>query len=338
MNIKLPTWEELISYESLYRAHRKARLGKRHKKEVIEFELNLSQNLWALHYELKYHKYNISGYHKFMIYDPKEREIQAISYRDRIVQHTLCDNYLTPLFEKKFIYDNCACRKGKGTHFALKRFKQFMQEFYNKHGNNGRIIKLDMAKYFNSINHDVLKNLLNKSIYDKDVLKLCHKVIDSYNFQENKGLPMGNQSSQCFALLYLNSIDHMLKEKLHIKYYVRYMDDIVMIVKDKLFAKTIINQVKISLEPLKICLNHKSQQIAFKNGVIFLGWKIFCPNRVILKVKKSLKLRIIEKIKYNIAIGGNLQESLVSYSGMFIHGNAICFFRYIQSVIHCKLL
>lgn len=95
-------WGKIISFESLYKAHRVARLGKRHKKEVIEFETLLGENLWSLHFDLKYNKYKVGGYHKFMIYDPKEREIQAITYRDRIIQHSLCDNYLTPLLEKHF--------------------------------------------------------------------------------------------------------------------------------------------------------------------------------------------------------------------------------------------
>lgn len=112
-------WERIIDFESLYKAHRKARLSKRYKKEVVEFENNLSENLWKLHYDLKYGKYEVGGYHSFMIYDPKEREIQAISYMDRVVQHSLCDNYLIPLLEKKLIYDNVACRKGKGSSLAF---------------------------------------------------------------------------------------------------------------------------------------------------------------------------------------------------------------------------
>ena len=109
-------FDEIMTFENLYRAHRRARLGKRHKKEVILFEANLSQNLWQLYYDLKYEKYSVGDYHKFMIYDPKEREFQAISYRDRVVQHCLCDNFLTPLLDCRLIYDNAACRRGK--HYA----------------------------------------------------------------------------------------------------------------------------------------------------------------------------------------------------------------------------
>lgn len=125
------SFEEIISFENLYKAHRRARLCKRHKREVIEFELNLSENLWRLHYELKYGKYEIGEYNKFMVYDPKEREIQAIPYRDRVVQHTLCDNCLIPTLERYLIYDNTACRQGKGTHFAIKRLKSLCVSILN---------------------------------------------------------------------------------------------------------------------------------------------------------------------------------------------------------------
>ena len=126
-------FERIIDFETLYRAHRKARLSKRHKKEVIEFEANLSKNLWEMHYDLKYGKYKVGAYRKFMIYDPKEREIQAIGYRDRVLQHAICDNYLMPLLEKRLIYDNVACRRGRGTKQAYDRLRHFMTEHYKRY-------------------------------------------------------------------------------------------------------------------------------------------------------------------------------------------------------------
>lgn len=337
MAVELLSFEDVISYESLYRAHRRARLGKRHKKEVVEFELDLSKNLWELHYDLKYNRYEIGGYHKFMIYDPKEREIQAISYRDRVVQHALCDNYLTPLLESKYIYDNSACRKNKGTHFALDRLSKFMREFHNKYGKEGYFVKLDMAKYFNSIDHGVLKQKLRRVVGDDKILALCEKVIDSYNFESGKGLPMGNQSSQNFALLYLNEFDHFMKEQMGVKYYVRYMDDIVMIVRDRAFARELIWRAKAILEPHLIKLNHKSQIIPFSNGVIFLGWKMFYGGgKVVRKVKKQLKTRILQKIRGKICDRGcDIQASIVSYRGMLLHGDAVGFFNFICISLRC---
>ena len=126
------SFENIISFGSLLEAHKRARLSKQHKKEVIEFEIHLSRNLWALHYDLNYGKYQIGEYRKFTIYDPKKREIQAIPYRDRIVQHALCDKLLIPLLEKYLIDANCACRRGKGTDYAMKLLRSFMTRHYKK--------------------------------------------------------------------------------------------------------------------------------------------------------------------------------------------------------------
>ena len=136
------TYEELFTFENLYNSHLKARLCKRYKKEVIEFELNTGSNIMKLFNELKYQKYKISSYKTFYISDPKERRVDALSYRDRIVQHCLCDYYLTPLFERRLIYDNAATRPNKGTDFARKRLKHFYNDFYNKNKTNEGYIYL----------------------------------------------------------------------------------------------------------------------------------------------------------------------------------------------------
>ena len=268
-------FEEIISFETLYKAHSRARLSKRHKKEVVLFEVELSKNLWQIHNDLKYGRYKVGGYHNFMIYDPKEREIQAIGYRDRVVQHCICDNYLMPLLQKILIYDNCACRKGKGTSFALSRWRYFMAEHYKKFKQNGYFIKIDVSKYFPSINHDVLKQKLVKIVNDKRVLSLLFDIIDSYNYESNRGLPMGNQTSQCFALLYLNDVDKFVKEELKIKFYVRYMDDMLLIVEDILKAKKCIFEISNKLKENDLTVNPKSQSIRVSRGVDFLGWKFF---------------------------------------------------------------
>ncbi len=326
----MKTFEEIISFESLYRAHRRARLGKRHKKEVIEFELNLSQNLWQLHYDLKYGKYQVGGYHKFMIYDPKEREIQAIPYRDRVVQHALCDNYLIPLLEKKLIFDNAACRKNKGTQFALDRLSFFMKKFYRQHKLEGYFIKLDASKYFNNIDHAILKSKLAKIVKDEKVLGLIEKIIDSYSYSEGKGLPMGNQSSQSFALLMLDGFDRFIKEKMRVKYYVRYMDDIIMIVEDKSFARDIVRASREFLQTMGVRLNPKSQISTVKNGVIFLGRKMFLSEgKVVLKVKRELKVRIVQKLKLKVGQKQDVQSSRVSYAGFFCHCDSRSFFKYL---------
>ncbi len=320
----------------------RARLGKRHKKEVIEFEMNLSENLWKLHYELKYKKYKTGGYYSFVIYDPKKREIQAIGYRDRIVQHSLCDNYLMPLLEKHLIHDNAACRKGKGTHFAIKRLRYFMTEHYKQNGNGGYFVKVDVKKFFSYINHSVLKEKLKKLNIPEDVLSLLCTIIDSYQGELGVGLPMGNQSSQAFALFYLNDIDKVIKEKYRVKYYVRYMDDLIMLVDDREKADKLIKDIGGLLEKDKLIINPKSQVIPVKNGISFLGWTFhFSPTgKIIQKVKQESKKRMYKKAKLRKyqymtkRIGkANIEATKASYIGHLKFGNGYIFMKKIEKVL-----
>lgn len=326
--MKPANFEQIISFENLLKAHKRARLCKQHKKEVIEFELNLSKNLWQLHYDLKYHKYSIGEYRKFMIYDPKEREIQAIPYRDRIVQHSICDNLLIPLMENHLINANCACRVGKGTDYAIKLLRKFMTKHYRKYGKSGYFVKLDIKKYFPSINHEVLYKKLVRFNFDSDTNWLLHTVIDSYG--NGVGLPMGNQSSQCFALLYLDRIDRIIKEKLGVKFYVRYMDDMILLVSDKQTAQNCLQIIQSEVLKEKVFLNHKSQITNVKNGVEFLGWNFkFGKNgKIIQKVKNQSKKRIFQKYKNTVykyktkkITLEELQNSIASYKGHLLHGN-----------------
>lgn len=334
-------FDRIISFENLYKAHRRARLGKRHKKEVIEFEMRLSENLWRLHYELKYGKYQVGDYHRFMVYDPKEREIQAISYRDRVVQHSLCDNYLTPLLEKHLIYDNAACRQNKGTHFAIRRLRSFMTEHFKKYGFRGYFIKADVRKYFHNIDHTILKLKLEKLKIPSDILYLLYCIIDSYQDRLGFGLPMGNQTSQAFALLYLNDLDRIIKETFQIKHYIRYMDDLIMIIIEKKSADKIMKKIKNYLYRELLIINPKSQVLPLKNGISFLGWTFtFGQNGAIVqKPKKSSKARIIAKIKdkiylykQNIVSKEKLEATQISYLAHLKYGNNYYFLGKILNI------
>lgn len=237
-----------------------------------------------------------------MIYDPKKREIQAIPYSDRIVQHSLYDNLLIPLMKHHLINANCACRVGKGTDYAIKLLRQFMTKHYKKNGNSGYFVKLDIKKYFPSINHEVLYKKLARFNFDENINWLLHTVIDSYG--NGVGLPMGNQSSQCFALLYLDRIDRIIKEQLRIKFYVRYMDDMILLVQTKEEVAACLEKIRVEVLKEKVVLNHKSQIIKIKNGVEFFGWNFtFGKNGKIIQKKKSVKKKNIPKIqKYNLQI------------------------------------
>ena len=237
-------FEKVWDFKNLYEAHKKARLGKRDKTEVIEFEMRLAENLTRLSDEIRTKTYRLGGYYSFMIYDPKEREIQALHYADRVVQHCLCDQVVGPLIDRHLIFDNAACRQGKGTLFAIQRLTLFMQKYYWKFGAQGYVLKCDIRKYFNNIDHEILKDKFRRIIDDPDIRQLLEQIIDSYEYSPGKGLPMGNQTSQWFALYYLDGLDRLIKEQFRVKYYSRYMDDCVLICRDKDELRKILKAAK----------------------------------------------------------------------------------------------
>lgn len=218
----LTSFEVMADFNQLYSAYLESRKGKRWKCAVVRFEVNVLENIMFLHFMLTKRKYRPSPYNYFLVHEPKERLIMYNGFRDKIIQHSLCDNVLGPLLSKTFIYDNYASQKGKGTHFGLDRLKSFMQRYYRQFGADGWVLKCDISKYFYRINHDVLKSQLRRVIHDPDVLWLLDLIIDS---TEGPGIPIGNHTSQWFAILYLSGMDHMIKERLGIKFYGRYMDD-----------------------------------------------------------------------------------------------------------------
>ena len=210
-------YEDIFTFVNLIKAHRKVRRSKLHKNEVVEFELNKSHELYKLYEELNRKTYQISPYRTFYIYEPKKRRVDATPYRDRVVQNCFVDNYLFPLLENRLIYDNAACKKNKGTDFARNRLKAFLLDAYKKYGLNFYVLTFDIHHYFESINHNILKDKIRKIIKNKEILEFVLMVIDSFNKDTNVGVPLGNQTSQCFALYYLDNFDRVIKEKYRIQ-------------------------------------------------------------------------------------------------------------------------
>ncbi len=334
MPMESPTWyEKVCDFQNLYRAHLRARQGKRGKTEVIQFELNLAENLARMSEELKRHSYKMSGYYHFTIYEPKKREIFAAYYRDRVLLHCICDEILAPVIGPRLIYDNAACQIGKGTHFALDRFSKFLREHYKKYGKEGYVLKCDIAKYFANIDHEVLKTQLTKIIPDSDVCSLLLQYIDSYETEgkPGKGLPLGNQSSQWFGIYYLDPLDRLVKEKLRVKHYVRYMDDCLLLHPDKSFLIDCVAKINELIQNiLHLELNKKTQIYPLHKGVEFLGWRFFLTDtgKVVRKLKTQSKVRMkrrIRKLQKDYANGligiEDVQASLASYHGHLQHGN-----------------
>lgn len=299
--------EDIFSFENLYDAHKNCRKSKQHKGEVIRFEVSLAVNLEKIRKEIITHKYKLGKYNKFFIYEPKKRVIEALPYKDRIVIRCFCDHVLKPKIEKKLIYDNVACRKNKGTHFSIKRLELFLRrEYLKEHNNEIYFLKCDIRKYFPSINHDILISLLERLDFTNDELEFIKLLITDQPTNHNLGLPLGNQSSQWFALLYLNKVDRLIKEKLRIKGYIRYMDDMILISRDKKYLRYCLAQIeKICKDELKLFLNQKTQIGKVSNGIDFLGYrhiinengKIIRKLRATSKIRLKRHLKVLEKLK-----------------------------------------
>ncbi len=260
-------------------------------------ELNLLEALNLLSYQLKTKKYTLSPYNTFEVFEPKRRVVMSNSYKDKVVQHSLCDNVLEPILTRSFITDNYASQVGKGTHYGLDRLREFLRRFYRKNGIDGWILKADISKYFYSIRHDVLKSLIRKKITDPDVLWLVEMIIDST--EGNVGIPIGNQSSQLFALLYLNNLDHFIKEKLGIKYYGRYMDDFFLIHEDKAYLQYCRAEIEKHVAAIGLSLNNKTNIYPLRNGIDFLGFHTYLTETgaVIRKVRRRSKNNMKRKLK-----------------------------------------
>ena len=286
--------EEIFTFENIYAAHKWCRKSKQHKGEVVRFEIDLSKNITELIKELTSRKYKLGKYRKFKLFEPKERLIEALSYKDRVVLMCFVTNVLKPIISKHVIYDNAACQKNKGTDFGLNRLTKFLKrEFINEHGNDFYYLKCDIHKYFPSINHEVLLNKLKRIGLTDDELYMARLFMT--NYETSVGIPLGNLSSQWYALIYLDDLDRFIKEKLQIKGYIRYMDDFILIHKDKNYLRYCLKEIdSFCKERLKVELNAKTQIGNVKNGIDFLGFRLILTEtgKVIKKLRGSSKRRI----------------------------------------------
>lgn len=266
-------FEKVIDFKNMYRAFRKARCGKGFQKSAARFDLMALDGIHTLIAQLKDKTYRVSDYTEFKVYEPKERIIKTTSFKDKVVQHSLCDNVILPRLQRVFIPDNCAGQKGKGTLFGLDRLREQMLQFYGRYGFNGYILKCDIRKFFYNISHDQLKDIVQYHFgYDPDICWLCDLYIDS---TEGKGIPLGNQINQGFALLYLDGMDKLIKHELGIEFYGRYMDDFYLIHPSKAYLQYCLEVIVAYLETLGLELNGKTQIFPFKNGVSYLGFHTY---------------------------------------------------------------
>jgi len=294
-------FENLISFENLYLAYRKARKCKRYRSEILEFSFGLEANLIALQNDLINQTYHHGGYREFIVNDSKKRRIQAASFRDRVVHHALC-NIIEPIFDQTFIFDSYACRKDKGTHKAVKRLKTFLRSaaFSQRESKNAvpkiYCLQCDISKYFDNINHRILFGILQKRIGDEKVLWLIQEILNSNNANTGKGIPIGNLTSQLFANVYLNGLDQYVKRVLKQRHYLRYMDDFLILGIGKWELWQIKREIADFLQTkLKLNLHPKKANVfPVEQGIEFLGYRNFLNYRVL---RKSTVKRFIKKMK-----------------------------------------
>lgn len=287
--------DKVCSFKSHYEAMGKCRKGVMWKDSVARYSNNGLVNTLKITNSIKNETYEVEQGNKHIIYEPKRRVVVSTKFKDRVFQRSLCDNYLYHEISKSFIYDNGACQNGKGTNFAMNRLNCHLQRFYRKHGSNGYVLKCDIKNYFGSTPHTTVKSAVRKNTKDDWAFNHVEKIIDSFNESDNPGigLGLGSQVTQLVQLAVLDRLDHYIKEELKIKYYIRYMDDFILIHHDKEYLKECLVNIKVKIEDLGLRLNTKKTQILqLKQGIKFLGFRF-----ILTETGKVIRLLNKENIK-----------------------------------------
>lgn len=307
-------YHPIISIKNLLAAWKEFLLGKKQKHDVQAFSSMLMGNLTTLHDDLANFSYIHGSYKHFKINDPKPRDIHKASVRDRLLHHAIY-RMLYPFFDRTFISDSFSCRLGKGTHKALRRFRVFAYQASQNDTRTCWILKCDIRKFFENINHQILLEILRSYIPDVGIIWLLERVTSSFEKTPGVGLPLGNLTSQLFVNIYMNEFDQFVKHRLKIKHYLRYADDFVILSQSKSYLENLIPLLRAFLkERLKLELHPNKVYIKTLNsGLDFLGWVNFPDHRVL---RTSTRRRMLSKLEKN------KDESAVnSYLGLLKHGN-----------------
>ncbi|HDP78030.1 MAG TPA: RNA-dependent DNA polymerase [Mesotoga infera] len=311
-------YEKVYSFENIYLAYIKARKNKRYREDVLEFTDNLEANLITIQNELIWKMYSPGRYREFVVCEPKRRIIQAPSFKDRVVQHALC-NVIEPVFDLRFICDSYACRKGKGTHAGVERTIYFLRKLA---GSSSRTycLKADISSYFPSIDHTVLKTLLRKRVSCEATLWLIDTIIDSSSCGCTRGIPIGALTSQLFANIYLNELDTFVKHDLRAKHYVRYVDDFIILDHSKQRLREYLSEIKGYLEDrLRLALNHKTGIFPVSRGIDFLGYRIWADKLLLRRANIRRSKRRLRKLRVLYEDGAvkleKLRSSVASWQG-----------------------
>ncbi len=294
------TFDEMCTFETLYRAYREARKNKRKKAGTAQYEANALASTEKLSRILATKTYKPSKFEVFYVREPKLRLVQAPAFVDKVVLHALTDNVLYDAICRSFIRDNHASQKGKGTHDGLVRLKHHMAEYYRRNGTaEGWVLKCDVHHFFASIDHAKLKAKLRSMFWKLDLDVRFYELICTY-IDTTDGLPLGYQTSQLLALMFLDDYDHFIKEKRRCRYYGRYMDDFYIIHSDKEELKALLAETRKWMADAGLELNKKTGIFPLRNGIDFLGFHTYLTETgaVVQKLRRDGIKRIRSRVKY----------------------------------------
>ena len=321
--------EDIIGFEALWDSMMKCKRGVIWKDSVAGFCLDAVRQVSRLHDELLDGIYRERPHKYFTIKYPKERAIMSISFRDRVYQRSLNDVGIYPAMSKSFIYDNAACQKGKGADFARNRFKCHLQRYYRKHGADGYVLKMDVRGYYPNMRHDVAKETFKRRL-DPEVYHRAEAILDS--FPGEVGFNPGSQIIQIAGISVLDGIDHYIKERLRIKHYLRYMDDMLIVGNDRSELEQIWKDVDKRLQEIGFELHPtKTRIIPIRDGIMFLGfeYRLTETGKVIMNIDptrvKAIRrklYRMVKKAKAGLLTRAKVDESYQSWRSHAAKGNS----------------
>jgi RNA-directed DNA polymerase len=330
MKVARNLFDEMISPGHIFQCWDQFRRGKRKRKDIQSFERHLEDHIFQLHEELATSQYVHTSYEQFYVTDPKQRHISKAVVRDRLVHQVVYDT-LTEVFDKKFIFHSLSSRLGKGTHIGVKA----LHRMTGKVSSNGNLscfaLKMDIRRFFDTVDHEILKILLNKTVKDEPTLQIAGLIIDSFKIQKESGrpagIPLGNVTSQLFANVYLHELDMFIKHTLKEKYYLRYCDDFIILSSSKAHLASLLVLIREFLEKnLRLELHPKKVTIRkLSHGIDFVGYVLF-KKHVLMRAssKRRMKRRLKEAYE-NYLIGkidvAPMDQRLQSYLGILSHVN-----------------
>ncbi|MFA6386734.1 MAG: reverse transcriptase/maturase family protein [Candidatus Paceibacterota bacterium] len=335
MKIYRNLFNNIIKPETLFLAWKEFKDGKSKKLDVLTFERELEQNIFKLARDLSSKTYKHDGYSDFYISDPKRRHIHKATVRDRVLHHAIV-MILNPIFEPSFIANSFSCRVGKGAHKGVSALRNMIQKESRNNTKQCYVLKCDVQKFFDSIDHNILLSILRRKIKDPDTMWLVENIVQSYvstksDLFHNRGVPIGNLTSQLFANVYMNEFDQFMKHELRVRHYARYTDDFVVVSSDKVYLENLILKISKFLDAtLGLNLHpNKVEILPYGKGIDFLGYIIF-PRHTL--IRKRTGKRILWKFKNKIELyqekvieKESVEASLNSYLGVLSHANAYNF-------------